>query len=78
LRFESGDVNGAMADIAETLKRDPRDLGALAGLGSILLESGDPEGALAVYDRAQTLAPAYQPVKEARMRAQNQVWGRSP
>jgi tetratricopeptide (TPR) repeat protein len=78
LRFESGDVNGAMADLAQTLKREPRDIGALAGLGSILLDSGDPEGALKVYDRALTLAPAFEPVKEARVRAQNQVWSRSP
>ena len=78
LRFESGDVNGAMADLAQTLKREPRDIGALVGLGSVLLESGDPEGALKVYDRALALAPAYEPVKTARARAQNLVWSRSP
>ena len=78
LRFESGDVDGAVADLAQTLKRDQRDLGALVGLASILQANGDPEGALKVLDAAQALAPAYQPVKEARMRAQNQVWSRSP
>ncbi len=78
LRFESGDLDGAMADLAQTLKREPRDIGALVGLGSILLENGDPEGALKVYDRASALAPAYEPVKQARLRAQNQAWSRSP
>jgi len=78
LRFESGDLDGAMADLAQTLKREPRDIGALVGLGSILLENGDPEGALKVCDRALALAPAYESVKEARLRAQNQVWSRSP
>lgn len=78
LRFGSGDVGGAMADIAQTLKREPRDIGALLGLGAIVADAGDPEAALRVYDRALALAPAYELAKEARSRAQNQVWSRSP
>jgi tetratricopeptide (TPR) repeat protein len=77
-RFQSGDVDGAMADLAQTLKREPRDIGALAGLGSILLDSGQPEDALRAYDRALALAPAYEPLKEARARAQTRVWSREP
>jgi tetratricopeptide (TPR) repeat protein len=77
-RFQSGDVNGAMVDIAETLKREPRDVGALAGLGAILADAGRPEDALRAYDRALALAPAYEPLKEARTRAQTAVWSRSP
>ena len=78
VRFAGGDTRGATADLAEALKREPRDIEALAGLGAILMESGEPEMALKVYDRAQALAPAFEPVKEARMRAQNEVWSRSP
>ncbi len=77
-RFQSGDVAGAVGDLAQTLKREPRDVGALAGLGAILTDGGDPEGALRVYDRALALAPAYEPLKEARARAQTEVWSRSP
>ena len=77
-RYQSGDVGGAMGDLAQTLKREPRDVGALAGLGAILLDSGNPEAALKVYDRALKLAPAYEPLQEARARAQNMVWSRSP
>ena len=77
-RFQNGDVNGAMGDLAQTLKREPRDVGALAGVGSILLDAGDSEAALRVYDRALALAPAYEPLQEARARAQNSVWSRSP
>ena len=77
-RFQNGDVNGAMGDLAQTLKREPRDVGALAGVGSILLDGGDPEGALRAYDRALALAPAYEPLQEARARAQNSAWSRSP
>ena len=77
-RFQSGDVDGAMTDLAETLKRDPRDIGALGGLAAILLDSGRPDEALVAYDRALALAPAYQPLKEGRARAQTRLWGQSP
>ena len=77
-RYQSGDVGGAMGDLAQTLKREPRDVGALAGLGAILLDSGYPEAALKVYDRALKLAPAYEPLQEAHARAQTMVWSRSP
>ena len=77
-RFQSGDSAGAMADIAQTLKRDPRDIGALSGLAAMMLDSGDPEASLKVYDRALKLAPAYEPLAEARARAQTEVWSRSP
>ena len=77
-RFQSGDSAGAMADIAQTLKRDPRDIGALSGLAAMMLDAGNPEASLKVYDRALKLAPAYEPLKEARARAQTEVWRRSP
>ena len=67
-----------MADIAQTLKRDPRDIGALSGLAAMMLDSGDPEAALRVYDHALKLAPAFAALKEARARAQTEVWRRSP
>jgi tetratricopeptide (TPR) repeat protein len=78
LRFEAGDTRGAMADIAQTLKREPRDIGALLALAAIVSDAGDPESALRVYDKALALAPAFEPAKEARLRAQNEVWSRSP
>lgn len=77
-RYLTGNSAGAMADLAQTLKRDPRDIGALAGLGAMMLNSGYPDAALKVYDQALRLAPAYEPLKEARARAQTMVWSRSP
>jgi tetratricopeptide (TPR) repeat protein len=77
-RFKNGDVNGAMADLAQTLKREPRDVGALAGVGSILTDAGEPEGALRAFDRALALAPAFERLNEARARAQTLLWSRSP
>ena len=78
LRFQSGDLAGAMGDIAQTLKREPRDIGALAGLAALMLDHGDAEAALTVYDRALKLAPAYEPLVEARARAQTEHLRRSP
>ena len=36
LRYLDDDYDGSMADIAQTLKREPRHLGALIGMASIL------------------------------------------
>jgi tetratricopeptide (TPR) repeat protein len=77
-RFQTGDVDGAVGDLAQTLKREPRDIGALEGLGAIMLDVGKPEEALRAYDRALALAPAYEPLKEARTRAQTMMWGITP
>jgi tetratricopeptide (TPR) repeat protein len=77
-RFQTGDVDGAVGDLAQTLKREPRDIGALAGLGAVMLDAGKPDEALRAYDRALALAPAYEPLKEARTRAQTMMWSRTP
>jgi tetratricopeptide (TPR) repeat protein len=62
MRFEIGDYRGSMADIAETLKRNPRHIGALAGLGEILDDSGLHDQALQAYERALAIAPHYKPL----------------
>jgi tetratricopeptide (TPR) repeat protein len=77
-RFQAGDLDGAVGDLAQTLKREPRDIGALAGLGAVMLDAGKPDEALRAYDRALALAPAYEPLKEARTRAQTMMWSRTP
>src|SRR5690606_41423855 len=40
LRYMMGDYEGSMADIDETLIREPRHFGALAGLGLVNMELG--------------------------------------
>jgi tetratricopeptide (TPR) repeat protein len=65
VRYLAGDSQGSMADIAETLRREPRHLGALAGLGAILEEAGRREEALQVYQRGLDIAPQYRPMKDA-------------
>ena len=65
VRYFAGDSKGSMADIAETLKREPRHLGALTGLGAILEEAGQRQEALRVYQRGLDIAPNFLPMKEA-------------
>ncbi len=53
-----------MADIAETLKREPRHLGALMGMATILEARGKREEALQVYERALAIAPHWRNAEE--------------
>ena len=50
-RYLDDDYKGSMADIAQTLKRDPKHLGALMGMGMILEAREKREDALKVYVR---------------------------
>lgn len=77
-RYRAGDRLGAVADLGQALKRDPRDIAALSSFGEVMLAQGEAIQALQVYDRALALAPLFEPLKVARMRAQGQVWSQSP
>lgn len=57
LRYLDDDFDGSMADIAQTLKREPRHLGALMGMASILESRDKKAEALAVCQRALSIAP---------------------
>ncbi len=60
LRYLDDDFDGSMADIAETLKREPRHLGALMGMSRILEARDKKEEALKVCERALAIAPHWQ------------------
>jgi tetratricopeptide (TPR) repeat protein len=64
-RYLDDDYDGSMADIAQTLKREPRHLGALMGMATILEARGKNEDALTVYERALAIAPHWRNAKEA-------------
>jgi cytochrome c-type biogenesis protein CcmH/NrfG len=50
--YRSGDVDGAIAQLNEGLRRDPRDANSLFNLGMILLEGkADGKGALAAWQK---------------------------
>jgi tetratricopeptide (TPR) repeat protein len=64
-RYLDDDYNGSMADIAQTLKREPRHLGALMGMAAILEARGKKEDALKVYEQALAIAPQWRNAQQA-------------
>ena len=65
VRYLDDDYNGSMADIAQTLKREPRHIGALMGMGMILEAREKREDALKVYERVLEIAPHWKNAEEA-------------
>lgn len=56
-RHETGDSAGAIADIAEALKREPRDFAALTTLSHVAQDRGDWKGAWHAWQRVLELDP---------------------
>lgn len=57
VRYFVDDPDGAVADIARTLAKEPRHFGALVGLGFILRQAKQDKFALQVFRRAIELNP---------------------
>jgi tetratricopeptide (TPR) repeat protein len=56
-RFLTGDADGAMADIGQVVKLEPRHFGALAGMGMILQGAGLDKGALEIFNKVLVIYP---------------------
>ncbi|RYU78295.1 tetratricopeptide repeat protein [Hymenobacter persicinus] len=56
-RYLRGEYRTSLLDIAETLRREPRHFGALAGWATILRMLGDDRGALHVLQRLARICP---------------------
>ena len=56
-RFERGDYPGALADIQETLNREPRHFPALQNLSRIAEAREDFKGALTAWQQVLELSP---------------------
>jgi tetratricopeptide (TPR) repeat protein len=65
LHYTMGETRKSMADIAEVLRREPRHLGALAGMAGILAEAGKDELALKAWERYLEVYPADRDAQEA-------------
>jgi tetratricopeptide (TPR) repeat protein len=65
VRYMNGDESGSMADIAQTIQREPRHFGALSGMGMILEQRGFNASALRAYRRVLEIAPEMATAKAA-------------
>jgi tetratricopeptide (TPR) repeat protein len=74
-RYLADDYNGSMADIAQTLKREPNHLGALMGMAAILEARGKKEDALKVYGRTLAIAPGWRNAEEAADKLKAEIAG---
>ncbi len=57
LAYTAKDYAGAISAIQETLKREPRHFGALAGKGMVKEAMGDEQGALDAFKQALAIDP---------------------
>lgn len=57
-RLQSGDVDGAMADVNHALELEPRHFGAMLTMGAILEQTGFENRALDVLKRALAIYPS--------------------
>ncbi|MES1201528.1 MAG: tetratricopeptide repeat protein [Pseudomonadota bacterium] len=76
LAYDAKDYNGAIAAIQETLKREPRHFGALAGLGLIYEELGQNRAALNAFRAALAIDPHYETALRGVARLEPKVDGR--
>ena len=70
------DYARAIADIAEVLAREPRQFGALAGLGLMLQDIGDDKDALEAYRKALAIDPHLESIPDAVKTLTEKVEGR--
>jgi len=70
------DYARAIADIAEVLAREPRQFGALAGLGLLLQDIGDDKDALDAYRKALAIDPHLENIPDVVKTLTEKVEGR--
>jgi tetratricopeptide (TPR) repeat protein len=70
------DYARSIADIAEVLAREPRQFGALAGLGLMLQDIGDDKDALEAYRKALAIDPHLESIPDAVKTLTEKVEGR--
>jgi tetratricopeptide (TPR) repeat protein len=68
IAFAAEDYESALKYIQETLKREPRHFGALAGLGVLYEQMGQEKAALAVYREVLAIHPFMEQAKQGEAR----------
>ncbi|MGE3142140.1 MAG: tetratricopeptide repeat protein [Hyphomonadaceae bacterium] len=76
LAYDAHDYAGAIRAIQETLRREPRHFGALAGLGLIYEELGQNRAALEAFRAALAVHPNYPAARRGAARLAPKVDGR--
>jgi tetratricopeptide (TPR) repeat protein len=74
--YQAGDIGPALADIAQTLRLNPRHFGALSGLAMIFQEGGQTEKALEVWKLVAAIHPNAPGVSEAITAIETDLQGR--
>ena len=74
--YLKNDYARAIADIAEVLAREPRQFGALAGLGLLLQDIGDDKDALDAYRKALAIDPHLENIPDVVKTLTEKVEGR--
>ena len=69
-------MSAPIADIAETIKREPRHFGAWMGLGTILKETGEKKRAYEAFKRALAIYPQLEAAQKAVEELKSEVEGR--
>lgn len=76
LYFLQEDYVRSIADIAETVKREPRHFGAWTGLGLILQQTGDKKHAYEAFKRALEIYPQLETAQKGVEELRKDVEGR--
>ena len=75
LHFLRGDYELSIRDIEETLAREPRHFGALAGLGQIMVRTERPHLARDAFARVLAVYPGNRNAQEALQRLEEELTG---
>lgn len=73
--YLTGEIGPALADLGHVLTEEPRNFAALAGLGTILEETGQKEKALEAYRAAAAVHPHMADVNDAIARLETELEG---
>lgn len=71
--YQRGDYRASLADIAETLRLEPRHFGALWGQAAILRQLADPRRALRALKQLEGLCPHLPGLREQQMALREQL-----
>jgi tetratricopeptide (TPR) repeat protein len=75
LRYDLDDRSGAIRDIQETLKREPRHFAALTGLGLIYEDMGQERAALEAYRHVLAIHPFVEEARQGVRRLETKIEG---